>query len=135
VSTRTAGEPPGHRDPRRRAADRGAHSLTDFVIREASIEDAAAIADLHVRSWQAAYRGIVPDVILDGLSVEARRNFWTRTIGRAFTDPSNDARIWVIEANARGRRFYEAAGWRPDGARQAIDFDGAMVDEVRYRHG
>ena len=41
--------------------------------------------------------------------------------------------LWVIEANARGRRFYERAGWRPDGARQPIDFDGVPVDEIRYR--
>ena len=41
--------------------------------------------------------------------------------------------LWVIEANARGRRFYERAGWQPDGARQPIDFDGVLVDEIRYR--
>ena len=163
------------------------------------MEDAAAIADLHVRSWRVAYRGIVPDPILDGMSVEARRDFWIRTIGRASSDPSAEARIWVvedagpvvgfaatrpsrdddakpgtgevnsiylapeawgrglggalltcaaddlrargfaplilwvIEANTRGRRFYERNGWRPDGARHPIDFDGVLVDEIRYR--
>ncbi len=166
-----------------------------------SVADAAAIADLHVRSWQAAYRGIVPDAILDGMSVGARREFWTRTIGRASSDPSNDARIWVveeagvvrgfaatrpsgdddaapgtgevnsiylapeawgrglgqalldhatadlrargfaplvlwvIEANTRGREFYQRVGWQPDGARQPIDFDGVRVDEIRYWRG
>jgi GNAT superfamily N-acetyltransferase len=43
--------------------------------------------------------------------------------------------LWVIEANLRGRRFYERVGWRPDGARQPIDFDGVPVDEIRYRLG
>jgi GNAT superfamily N-acetyltransferase len=43
--------------------------------------------------------------------------------------------LWVIEANVRGRRFYERAGWRADGARQPIDFDGVPVDEIRYRLG
>lgn len=132
------------------------------------------------------------------MSIEARRDFWIRKIGRAPTDPALEARIWVvedagvvagfattgpsrdedagpgtgevnaiylapeawgrglgsallahaaddlrtrgfaplvlwvIEANARGRRFYERAGWRPDGARKPIDFDGVMVDEIRY---
>jgi GNAT superfamily N-acetyltransferase len=41
--------------------------------------------------------------------------------------------LWVIEANAGARRFYERAGWQPDGARQPIDFDGVLVDEIRYR--
>jgi RimJ/RimL family protein N-acetyltransferase len=41
--------------------------------------------------------------------------------------------LWVIEANIRGRRFYERLGWTADGARQPIDFDGELVDEVRYR--
>jgi RimJ/RimL family protein N-acetyltransferase len=41
--------------------------------------------------------------------------------------------LWVIEANAGARRFYDRAGWRPDGARQPIDFDGILVDEIRYR--
>lgn len=148
-----------------------------------------------------AYRGIVPDAILDGMSVEARREFWRRVIGRRAFDPSNDARVWVveeddvvrgfaatracrdadaapgtgevhsiylapeawgrglgsqlldraaddlrvrgfaplvlwvIEANTRGRRFYERAGWRPDGARQPIDFDGVPVNEIRYGRG
>ncbi len=41
--------------------------------------------------------------------------------------------LWVIEANLRGRQFYERSGWRVDGARQPIDFDGVPVDEIRYR--
>ncbi len=43
--------------------------------------------------------------------------------------------LWVIEGNVRGRQFYERAGWRPDGGRQPIDFDGTPVDEIRYRLG
>jgi GNAT superfamily N-acetyltransferase len=43
--------------------------------------------------------------------------------------------LWVIEANLRGRAFYERNGWRPDGGRQPIDFDGVLVDEIRYRLG
>ena len=31
------------------------------AIREATVEDALSIARIHVRSWQAAYRGIVDD--------------------------------------------------------------------------
>lgn len=41
--------------------------------------------------------------------------------------------LWVLEANAAGRAFYEHVGWRPDGGRQDIDLGGVTVTEVRYR--
>ncbi len=34
--------------------------------------DARAIAEVHVRSWQAAYRGVVTDEFLDSLDVDRR---------------------------------------------------------------
>ncbi|SFR28933.1 Acetyltransferase (GNAT) family protein [Lentzea waywayandensis] len=37
---------------------------------------------MHVQTWQAAYRGLVPDSELDGLSVEARTSMWERAIPR-----------------------------------------------------
>ena len=43
--------------------------------------------------------------------------------------------LWVLEANARGRAFYEAMGWHPDGGRQEIEFGGFSAIEIRYRHG
>jgi ribosomal protein S18 acetylase RimI-like enzyme len=41
--------------------------------------------------------------------------------------------LWVLGTNIRGRRFYEAAGWRPDGAVKVEERPGASLDEVRYR--
>jgi GNAT superfamily N-acetyltransferase len=38
-----------------------------MILREAVPDDAAAIADVHVRSWQAAYRGLLPEKFLDEL--------------------------------------------------------------------
>jgi ribosomal protein S18 acetylase RimI-like enzyme len=45
-------------------------------IRKAKVEDASRIAVVHVRSWQVAYRGHMPDEFLDGLDVEKRTNMW-----------------------------------------------------------
>lgn len=42
------------------------------TLRAACRDDAGAIASLHVRSWQAAYRGLMPDQYLDGLRAEDR---------------------------------------------------------------
>lgn len=41
-------------------------------IRPAVPEDAMAVAQVHVRSWQAAYRGLMPDAYLDALRPEDR---------------------------------------------------------------
>ena len=43
------------------------------------------------------------------------------------------AMLWVLETNARARRFYEAAGWRVDGASKTEERPGALLREVRYR--
>src|SRR6202020_356708 len=48
----------------------------ETLIREATVADAAAIAGIHVRSWQSAYRGMIDDQILDGLSVAKRASDW-----------------------------------------------------------
>jgi GNAT superfamily N-acetyltransferase len=40
--------------------------------------------------------------------------------------------LWVLEANARARRFYARAGFTPDGARHLLD-DLGGVAEIRYR--
>jgi ribosomal protein S18 acetylase RimI-like enzyme len=175
-------------------------------VRLATPDDAEAIADIHVRGWRAAYRGLVPDAVLDGLSLERRAAGWRQAIeqqdrelaaepttapgrtwmaetddgvvGFAATGPGRDesapaipgsgevhaiylapekrglghgrvlfahavadlrARafgpivVWVFEDNPVARRFYEAAGFRVDGARSTIDFDGVPLDEIRYR--
>ncbi|MEU9122262.1 GNAT family N-acetyltransferase [Streptomyces sp. NPDC048506] len=40
--------------------------------------------------------------------------------------------LWVLRGNARGRRFYERAGFVPDGAEEAYEVGGSSVPEVRY---
>jgi len=37
-------------------------------IRDARVEEARAIAEVHVASWQAAYRGLLPAEVLAGLA-------------------------------------------------------------------
>ena len=40
--------------------------------------------------------------------------------------------LWVLEGNARARRFYERAGFAPDGTRHGLP-DLGGVTEIRYR--
>jgi GNAT superfamily N-acetyltransferase len=166
-------------------------------VRRAEPADAAAIAVVHVRSWQGAYRGLLPQEYLDGLDPADRTERWRRTLERngwpaagtlvavsagqvggfAHVGPSRDsdadgsrvgeinaiyvlpevwgaglgrslmtttlselaaggyetAALWVLESNARDRRFYARAGWTADGSAKQEDIAGSPVTEVRYR--
>ncbi|MGK3204829.1 N-acetyltransferase family protein [Amycolatopsis sp. MEPSY49] len=51
------------------------------MIRDATVADAPAIGEVHVRSWQAAYAGLIPDDFLSRLSAESRAASWARLIG------------------------------------------------------
>lgn len=46
------------------------------MIRQAKIQDARAIAEVHVKSWQSAYRGLLPEEFLQSLSVDRREQQW-----------------------------------------------------------
>jgi ribosomal protein S18 acetylase RimI-like enzyme len=50
------------------------------VIRPAQLEDAEALARVHVRTWQAAYRHIFPPERLDALEAERRIDGWRRML-------------------------------------------------------
>lgn len=50
--------------------------MLDFTIRTATPEDAQGIAEAHVKTWQCAYKGQIPDSFLDSLSVESRAQVW-----------------------------------------------------------
>jgi RimJ/RimL family protein N-acetyltransferase len=168
-------------------------------VRRAEVADAAAIARVHVRSWQIAYRGLIPQDYLDRLDPAERRERWERglaeqqwprsgtlvaectdgrdgIVGFVHIGPSRDddagptvgevsaiyalatvwgtgvgrelmaaalaglgeagyaqATLWVLDANARARRCYEAAGWRPDGTVKVDASRGFPLEEVRYR--
>jgi ribosomal protein S18 acetylase RimI-like enzyme len=62
-------------------------------------------------------------------------------VGRALLDAAIEAlreagyrraTLWVLEANAHARRFYERAGWRWDGTVSRHDFDCANEPVLRY---
>jgi ribosomal protein S18 acetylase RimI-like enzyme len=172
--------------------------MTAVVVRPATVGDAEAIAGIKIAAWQAAYRGIVPDAVLDGMEVDDETATWRgrlraqdvvrvgvaeldelpgsprlvgyvtegpargddeaglgevwaidvdpaaqgRGAGRALMDAAEralvsrgvrEAVLWVFEANAAARGFYERLGWAPDGAAKPYEIGGAAPIEVRYR--
>lgn len=64
-----------------------------MMIREATAVDAVGIARVHVDSWRTAYRGIIPDDILDGLTYEQRQQMWAKNLG----DPVSQEFVYVAE--------------------------------------
>jgi GNAT superfamily N-acetyltransferase len=66
---------------------------------------------------------------------------WRRGAGRALMQGAADALralgyeravLDVLEANDRARRFYEATGWTPSGARRTDDYGGVELVAIRY---
>jgi ribosomal protein S18 acetylase RimI-like enzyme len=55
---------------------------TALTFRLALADDAAEIARIHVKAWQAAYRSIFPAAYLDSLSIPKRQALWTQLIAR-----------------------------------------------------
>ncbi|WAC94027.1 GNAT family N-acetyltransferase [Mycobacterium sp. Aquia_213] len=43
------------------------------------------------------------------------------------------AALWVLDGNARARRFYERDGWRCDGSQRTSTYGDVPVGEVRYQ--
>jgi GNAT superfamily N-acetyltransferase len=76
------------------------------IIRSAHIDDAAQIAVVHVRSWQGAYRGLLPQAYLDGLDPAQRVGRWERSLAEV---DAGHAGADAGRAGGGGRAG--AAGW------------------------
>jgi GNAT superfamily N-acetyltransferase len=84
------------------------------IVRPARPDDAPAIADAHVRGWQQAYRGLVPDAVLDRLDVERRAAAWHERLS-APPAPGETDRTWVVEAPDGVAGFVLAGAARDEG--------------------
>lgn len=80
-------------DPSRRSRE----AVRVIEIRDPRLADCAALAEAHVRAWQAAYRGIMPDAYLDGLESEERARQWAATL----FDPPSGFQCVVAELDGR----------------------------------
>ncbi|MFD1674894.1 GNAT family N-acetyltransferase [Alicyclobacillus fodiniaquatilis] len=56
-----------------------------FQIREANLADVSGIADVHIKSWHATYRGIVADDFIDNLTPSWSEQRWTKVLRDADT--------------------------------------------------
>lgn len=70
-----------------------------------------------------------PEVIGQGLG----RTLMQRVVDDIAQAGFTEATLWVLDTNDRARRFYEAAGWRADGASKVEERPAGKLSEVRYR--
>jgi ribosomal protein S18 acetylase RimI-like enzyme len=81
-------------------------------LRRATEADARAIAEVHVSTWRHAYRGLMPQALLDGLDVDAREQFWRREL----TLEAPDRRPWLADAQGEVAGFVSAGASHDDDA-------------------
>lgn len=89
--------------------------MTSLLVRDAGFADADAVARIHVRSWQTAYRGLIDQPFLDALSIPDRAERW-RGI---FVDP-HPLTLGTLVAE----RDSTIVGWTSFGASRDADLAG-----------
>jgi ribosomal protein S18 acetylase RimI-like enzyme len=99
-------------------------------VRIASADDAARISEIHVHAWQAAYRGIMPQEVLDNLSIPQRQEFWKRRL------TSGDTTVFVAVRGALLIGWLVYGNSRDDDAGPGvIEVYGLYVDPRAWRSG
>lgn len=87
-------------------------------IRPATPEDVLPVARVHVESWRATYRGLMPDDVLDNLDVERRAQRWLEIL------QASDRQLFVLDAGSGLIGFYHIAPSRDK------DTDSTEIGEI-----
>src|SRR4051794_40508884 len=145
------------------------------AVRVATVVDVAAVCIVRMRSWRAAYAGLMPQPVIDALDLGPMWSAWSASVrrppgpstrlfvagppgqvhsyawttpvdgspgagqvGAIYSDPTawgtpagwaafstavdhlrsqgfTELSLWMLKGNRRAGRFYERAGWSPDG--------------------
>ena len=83
--------------------------MTAVTTRRAAPADAEAVAAVHVRSWQAAYAGLMAPAFLAALSVERRAASWRASID------AGETTVRVAERDGQVLAFVSHGRFRPPG--------------------
>jgi GNAT superfamily N-acetyltransferase len=82
------------------------NELGGALVRPALTADAEEIAALHVTAWRETYRGILPDAMVDGLTMEEALASWQAALA-----PASDQSAFV-GGDVNGRLVGIASGCR-----------------------
>lgn len=92
-------------------------------LRPATLADAALIASIHSSSWQATYRGLLPDAFLDGEVARERAAYWEARLSA----PGSERRIVLIAELAGEPAGFVCAERQPESAW------GVLLDNLHAR--
>ena len=103
-------------------------------VRRAVTSDAEPIALVHVRGWQVAYRGLLPDSYLDQLSLEHERRtqFWKTEITFP-TMPGHE--VWVSKSGTQVHGFASIGPSRDADLAAAGEIYAIYVDPSQWGRG
>jgi ribosomal protein S18 acetylase RimI-like enzyme len=65
--------------------------VSEVVIREAEPSDSQEVAGVHVRAWATAYRGLMPEEVLDAMTLERRAATWRERLAEPSVGPTSVA--------------------------------------------
>ncbi len=99
------------------------------LVRPAEVDDAAAIARVHVESWRSTYRGLLPDDFLDSLTEGRYLERWLRSLGDDAT------RVYVAEEDHQVVAFASGGRERAGEGGYAGELYAIYVLEKAQRHG
>ena len=54
--------------------------MSSYSVRPATAHDAKAIAQIHVTTWEAAYKDLIPEDYLSKMTLEKRLAYWSEAI-------------------------------------------------------
>ena len=91
-------------------------------IRRATAQDTRAVANIHVESWNVAYRGIMPDEAIARTDLAYRTKFW----GERIADP--EWPVFVIDEGGKSVAFCQMIPTRDSGD------DPARVGHITSLH-
>ncbi|WP_221583705.1 GNAT family N-acetyltransferase [Microbacterium sp. G2-8] len=102
-------------------------------IRPGLPDDADGIADVHVRTWQHAYRGLMPQDILDSLDVGQRADRWRRILAGADVDGRGST--WVAVEDGAVIGFSTCGAARDEGPPRPRELYALYLAPERHGSG
>ena len=72
-------------------------------------------------------------LVREHVGAGVRRQLWDAALNQLRNSGHTALTVWVLEANQRGRHFYERMGMTMDGTTKEQTMGGSVLTEVRYQ--
>ncbi|WP_460274659.1 GNAT family N-acetyltransferase [Celeribacter sp. ULVN23_4] len=104
-----------------------------FLIRPATLKDALSIAEVQVAVWRAAYREILPDALIDRMTVPDREKGWVKILDAY--EASGRGAVFVAEQEGAVVGFLSCGDQRDEDLRTAFPGEISAIYVAAPRQG